>query len=94
MTEQIDVCAALALVKERLDRMPEDTSRDRYYMARIEQAAGELERTGIRLTSSVDDLMLVVDYAVWGHQNRDKGEGMPEWLRRKRRERWLQQRDT
>lgn len=89
MDESVDMCAALTMVKERLDRMPEDTARDRYYTARIEQAIGELQGTGIKLTSSVDDLMLVVDYAVWSHQNRDKAEGMPEWLRKRRRERWL-----
>lgn len=83
---------ALALLKERLDRMADDTSRDVYFAKRIEQAAAELERTGIVLTDEIDDMMLVVDYAAWLHANRDKQEGMPDWLRMRRRERWLGQR--
>ena len=35
--------------------------------------------------------MFLVDYTVWQYQNRDKAAGMPEWLRQKRRDRWLQQ---
>ena len=60
-------------------------------MQRIEAAAEELKRTGITLTDSADDLMLLVDFTVWKYQNRDKAAGMPEWLRLARRERWLQQ---
>ena len=37
------------------------------------------------------DLMLVVDSAVWAYQNRDKPGGMPDWLRLRRRERWISQ---
>lgn len=83
------VASALSLLKERLDRMPEDTSRDEYFTARIEQTIGELERKGIVLTDAMDDLMLVVDHAAWNHANRDKQSGMPEWLRRKVIARWL-----
>lgn len=83
---------ALALLKERLDRMADDTSRDVYFAKRIEQAAAELEGAGITLTDEIDDMMLVVDYAAWLHANRDKQEGMPDWLRMRRRERWLRQR--
>lgn len=83
--------SALALLKERLDRMAADTSRDVYFGKRIEQAAAELTGTGIMLTDEIDDMMLVVDYAAWLHANRDKQEGMPDWLRMRRRERWLRQ---
>lgn len=83
------VASALSLLKERLDRMPEDTARDNYLTTRIEQAIGELERPGITLTDSVDDLMLVVDVAAWNYANRDKQTGEPEWLRRKIVRRWL-----
>ena len=83
---------ALALVKTRLNRLPGDTSLDDYLLARIDAAGQALEATGIILTDSVADLMLVVDYTVWEYGNRDKPGGMPDWLRLRRRERWLQQR--
>lgn len=82
---------ALALVKTRLNRLPGDTSLDTYLTYRIEAAEKELENTGIVLTDSTDDLLLVVDYAVWAYQNRDTSGSMPEWLRLRRRERWVRQ---
>ena len=82
---------ALLLVKSRLNRPAADTSLDSYLQARINAAAEELARTGITLTDSADDLMLLVDLTVWEYQNRDKAAGMPDWLRLRRRERWLQQ---
>ena len=83
---------ALALVKMRLNRLPGDTSLDTYLDHRISAAIQELEGTGIVLDDGYEDLLLVVDTAVWQYQNRDSGAGMPEWLRLRRRERWLQQR--
>ena len=85
------VASALHLLKERLDRMPEDTSRDEYFTARIRQSISELERPGITLQDTYEDLMLVVDMAAWNHANRDKQSAMPEWLAQKRRRRWLNQ---
>ena len=82
---------ALALVKTRLNRLPGDTSLDNYLDYRIDAAIEELEGTGIRLDDGNEDLLLVVDTTVWQYQNRDNGAGMPEWLRLRRRERWLQQ---
>ena len=82
---------ALALVKTRLNRLPGDTSLDNYLGYRIDAAIEELEGTGIRLDDGNEDLLLVVDTAVWQYQNRDNAGGMPEWLRLRRRERWLQQ---
>lgn len=83
------VASALALLKARLDRMADDTTRDSYFTRRIEQAISDLKRKGVALTDSVDDLMLVVDYAAWAHANRDKQGGQPEWLRRRIAGRWL-----
>lgn len=83
------VASALRMLKERLDRLPDDTSRDEYFTARIEQTIEELEKKGITLTDSVADLMLVVDGAAWNHANRDKMTGQPEWLRKKTVGRWL-----
>lgn len=85
----IDKNQALALAKARLNRTSGDTSLDDMLITRIEAAIGELESTGIELTDSTADLMLVVDYTVWQYQSRDKGIGMPDWLRLRRRERWL-----
>lgn len=85
---------ALSLVKSRLNRMAADTSLDGYFMQRIAAAAAELEGTGISLTDSADDLMLLVDYTVWQYQNRDSAGSMPDWLRLRRRERWLREKRT
>lgn len=85
----VDVNQALSLVKYRLNRLQSDTTLDAYLTARINAAAAELEGTGITLTESAEDLLLVVDYAVWQYQNRDSAETMPPWLRLRRRERWV-----
>lgn len=82
---------ALELMKARLNRLAADTSLDIYFQARLSAARGYLEGIGIHLTDSAEDLMLLVDYAVWEYQNRDKPGGMPDWLRLKRRERWLRE---
>ena len=82
---------ALSLVKQRLNRLAADTSLDDYFTQRIAAAEAELAGVGISLTDSADDLMLLVDYTVWQYQNRDSAGGMPDWLRLRRRERWLRQ---
>lgn len=85
----VNYAEALTLVKNRLNRLEGDTSLDDYFMARITAAAQELENTGIHLTDSTEDLLLVVDYAVWKYRNRDTPGAMPDWLRLQRRERWI-----
>lgn len=84
-----DAQTALSLMKTRLNRMADDTRLDAYWSARLEGTAGELAKNGIVLTQSAADTMLLVDAAVWQYQNRDKAAGMPEWLRLRRRERWI-----
>lgn len=84
-----DKAQALALVKARLNRLPGDVTMDDYLSARIEGAAQEMERDGITLTQTTSDTLLLADMAVWQYQSRDKPGGMPEWLRLRRRERWL-----
>lgn len=91
---EIDTTTALTMVKVRLNRLPEDTTLDEYLVTRVQAAVGELEAMGIRLTPSADDLMLVVDYAVYAYQSRDKPGGQPEWLRTRIRYRWFQQEVT
>ena len=85
----VDQATALGLVKARLNRLQSDTSLDNYLAARINAAEGYLAGIGIELTDSQEDLLLVVDFAVWEYQNRDKLGNMPDWLRLHRRERWL-----
>ena len=80
---------ALNLVKDRLNRMRVATQDDEYLKTRIDAAAKRLEKNGIHLMDTTDDLMLLVDMTVWEYQNRDKAAGMPEWLRQVRRERFL-----
>ena len=87
----VDNTQALSLVKARLNRLPSDTTLDTYLTARIMAAEQALEATGIVLTASVAELMLVADYTVWEYQNRDKPGSMPDWLRLRIRERWVQQ---
>lgn len=89
----VDTNTALNLMKVRLNRRSGDTSLDAYFMHRIQAAIEYLTGAGIALTDSTEDLMLVVDTAVWQYQNRDKPGGMPEWLRLQRRERWLRLRE-
>lgn len=85
----INSAQALGLFKIRLDRLASDTSRDDYFQARIEAAAEEIEHTGIVLTDSTADLMLVVDCAVWHYQNRDSNTGMPPDIRKRILNRWV-----
>ena len=87
----VETAQALTLVKSRLNRLQTDSTLDEYLNARIDAAKDELEATGITLTDSTADLMLVVDYTVWAYSNRDKPASMPDWLRLRRRERWLQE---
>lgn len=88
---EVTMESVLGLVKTRLNRMGSDEKLDDTLKYRIEAVAEELKKTGITLTDSADDMMLLVDMAVWQYQNRDKNTGMPEWLRLRRRERWLQE---
>jgi hypothetical protein len=84
---------ALAMLKTRLNRPSGDTVLDEHLTARLDAADKALANAGIHLLEdSSDDLMLLVDYAAWQYQNRDKPGGMPEWLRLARRERWLAER--
>jgi hypothetical protein len=86
---------ALMMVKTRLNRLQNDTSLDEYLLGRIDAAEQEINgMVPFPLTDSTADLMLVVDYAVYAYQNRDKAERMPEWLRYRLRCRFLQGGDS
>lgn len=88
----VNMDAALRLMKARMNRPAADTHLDEYLVGRLESAQAEMDGVGIHLTDSPDDLLLLVDTAVWQYQNRDKQAGMPDWLRLRRRERWLRER--
>lgn len=87
-----DYNQALLMMKQRKDMLTGIHQRDDYMLLRIKAAVNELQRKGIRLTDSVDDLMLVVDMSVWQYNNRDQTGAEPEWLRHRIRERWLSDR--
>lgn len=80
----------LDIVKARLGRM--DTALDPYLTTLIQAVVENLRETGIHVQSTASDNMLVADVVVWRYQNRDQKDGMPEWLKTQRRERWLQDR--
>lgn len=83
----------LSIVKARLNRLASDTTLDPYLTSRIEAAESELEGTGIHLVDNdTEDQVLLADFVVWQYGNRDKPGGMPDWMRLKRRERWLRDR--
>lgn len=82
---------ALGLMKTRLNRLAADTALDTYYGKLIDAAQEKLAGMGISLTDSTDDLLRVVNLAVWMYQNRDQSGAMPDWMRRDIRERWLKQ---
>lgn len=87
-----DTTTTLALVKARINRLATDTTLDDYLTRRIEAAVAELARSGIMLDAArTDDVMFCADYVVWQYQNRDASGAMPDWLRLRRRERWLAQ---
>lgn len=88
----IDVNIALDLMKARLNRLAGDTSLDGLFVTILQASAEELEKTGIQLNDTAQDVMLVVNTAVWHYQSRDSQTGMPDWLRLQRRERWLNER--
>ena len=85
----------LKMVRARLNRMyaggqyATTDGFDEYVRARISAAMAELERMGITVTGSPDDVMLLADYVCWQYSNRDKGDDDPAWLRRRLRNRWI-----
>ena len=91
MADGVIRSVALNLVKARLNRLESDTSLDGYLTARIEAAITQLTEIGIVPDETYNDMMLVVDLTVWQYMNRDSVGSMPEWLRLRRRERWLRQ---
>lgn len=84
---------AYGILLARLDRagMTIPDAQADYYRQRLEAAARTLDGNGIHLQDTVDDTVLLADYAAWQITNRDKPGEMPAWLRLARRERWLRE---
>ena len=79
----------LSMLRARLDEPPHEL--DEFLRSIISGVITELESTGIYLHDDARDIMFVTDMSAWKYSCRDKAEGMPEWLRRARRERYLQE---
>lgn len=81
----------IEIVKARMDRggMTVPGAQLAYWKSRIVAAASELAGNGVVLTASTEDSVFLADYVVEQLTNRDKPASMPEWLRLKRRERFL-----
>ena len=47
----------------------------------LASAKAEIEREGVKLTDSVPDENLIVQYAAWMWRKRDSGEGIPRMIR-------------
>lgn len=47
----------------------------------LASAKAEIEREGVKLTNSVPDENLIVQYAAWMWRKRDTGEGIPRMIR-------------
>ena len=84
MTETI-----LFMLRARLDEPPHEI--DDFLRGIIDGVIEELRKSGIYIRDNVGDMMFVTDMSAWKYSCRDKAEGMPEWLRTARRERFLQE---
>lgn len=89
--DENELATALDMVKKRLNRL--DNNLDSYLTARTRAAYDTLIGWGIHPDLTVwGDMMTLVDLTVWQYSNRDAVGGMPEWLRKRRNDRWLQER--
>ena len=84
MTETI-----LSMLRARLDEPPHEI--DEFLRSIIDGVIRNLEKSGIHIRENASDIMFVVDMSAWKYSCRDKAEGMPEWLKTARRERFLQE---
>lgn len=71
----------MALLKADLDLLTVPKEREAYLTQQIEAAKSMIQREGITLTDSPEDIQLVVMYAAWLYRKRNTGEGMPRMIR-------------
>ena len=88
----INVDTAIAMVKQRKDMLQTANPKDAYIDMRVRETIGELQDMGIHLVDTPQDMMLVVDIAVWKYNNRDKSHAEPQWLRDAKNTRWINDR--
>lgn len=88
----INVDMAVAMVKQRKDMLQTANPKDLYIEMRVKETIGELRDMGIHLVDAPQDMMLVVDIAVWKYNNRDKSQAEPQWLRDAKNTRWINDR--
>lgn len=83
------------LLLARLDRAgkPPPVVLESYWRQRITEAQEYIINQGIQLSDSIEDMLLVVDYAAWMIDSRDMSGAMPEWLRYKIKQRWFTGKD-
>ena len=65
----------------KIDLQISSTALDTMLSALITQAQAAIAREGITLTNSVEDDMLVVQYAAYVYRQRRDNTGMPRFLR-------------
>ncbi len=87
---------AYQLLKARLDRggLTVPAAQEDYWRRQAQAAAERIAARGISLTGSMEDSLLVADYAAYNITNRDERTGEPEWFRYALRVRWLKQNRT
>lgn len=71
----------MALLKADLDLLTVPKEREAYLTQQIEAAKSMIQREGITLTDTPEDIQLVVMYAAWLYRKRNTGEGMPRMIR-------------
>lgn len=71
----------MALLKADLDLISVPKEREAYLTQQIEAAKSMIQREGITLTDTPEDIQLVVMYAAWLYRKRNTGEGMPRMIR-------------
>ena len=57
--------------------------RDTYFINILKTAKIEIEKMGVDMadSNSVEDIQLIVDYAVWNYRKRQEGVGLPRNLK-------------
>ena len=77
----MDNSTLMALLKADLDLLTVPKEREAYLTQQIEAAKSMIQREGITLTDTPEDIQLVVMYAAWLYRKRNTGEGMPRMIR-------------
>lgn len=77
----MDNSTLLALLKADLDLLTVPAEREAYLTQQLEAAKSMIEREGVTLTDSAEDMQLIVMYAAWLYRKRNSGEGMPRMIR-------------